>query len=88
MLDNLIISGRNDKEHLKILRNVFHKICEYGFQLNESKCKYLQDSVNYLGHTITAQGTRTSEENVHPIQMPRLVDKKNPRIVRSGKFLS
>lgn len=78
LLDDCIVTGENEEEHLLVLRQVFQKIREYGFRLNREKCKFLQPSVRYLGHTISAAGVSTSGDKVEAIvKMPRPTDKKS-----------
>ncbi|KAL7676066.1 hypothetical protein ACOME3_002322 [Neoechinorhynchus agilis] len=51
-LDDIIITGGDDKEHISILRRVLSILEEKGFNLTEEKCKFMQTKVTYLGHTL------------------------------------
>jgi len=42
LLDDLIITGRNDSEHLENLKEVFKRCKEAGFQLNKEKCEFFK----------------------------------------------
>lgn len=64
MLDDLIVTGRDDGEHLDNLREVFKRCKEAGFQLNKDKCQFFKTQVEYLGHVIDKDGLRTSENKV------------------------
>ena len=61
-LDDVIITGRTREEHLKALDKVLGRLEEHG--LNREKCKFLQNSVEYLGHVITAEGLHQSPKKV------------------------
>ncbi len=42
------------------MEEVLRRLHVYGFRLKQSKCSLLQSSVEFLGHTIDAQGVHTS----------------------------
>lgn len=55
-MDDILVAGKNGREHLVRLRNVFNKIKECGLKVNLSKCQFFQKSICYLGHIIDAEG--------------------------------
>ncbi len=55
-IDDILITGKNDSEHLKTLRTVFDRLSEYGIRINRPKCKFMEVSVEYLGHVVNANG--------------------------------
>ncbi|XP_064463653.1 uncharacterized protein K02A2.6-like [Ornithodoros turicata] len=55
-LDDIIVTGRNDKEHLETLVQVLSRLREFGFTLKREKCAFLKRQVEYLGHVVTAEG--------------------------------
>ena len=59
-IDDIIITGKDDKEHLHLLATVLDRLQNHGFRVKKSKCVFMGDSVEYLGHRIDAQG-------LHPI---------------------
>ena len=59
-LDDIIVTGRTREEHLKALDKVLGRLEEHGLKANREKCKFLQNSVEYLGHVITAEVTKES----------------------------
>ena len=63
-LDDLIITGKTEDEHWENLKRLLAKLQEHGFRVNLQKCEFLQNSVEYLGHTIDKQGKRPSESAV------------------------
>ena len=54
-LDNILVTGANESEHLHNLGNVFQRLEEHGFRLKKEKCNFLAVSVEYLGHQITQE---------------------------------
>ena len=55
-LDDVLITGQNDDEHLKTLEMVFTRLEDYGLGLKKSKCEFLKIRVEYLGYCIDADG--------------------------------
>ena len=63
-----MITGANREDHLHNLEKVLSRSQEYGVRVNASKCVFMQSSVEYLGHTIDAEGLHTSPKKVKAIQ--------------------
>lgn len=55
-LDDIIVYGRNAKEHNFNLLKVLKAIKSNGIKLNPDKCNFLKTEINYLGHNITSAG--------------------------------
>ena len=49
-LDDILVSGRTDDEHLKNLEEVLRRLQFHGLRLKKDKCGFLQKSVEYVGH--------------------------------------
>ena len=63
-LDDILITGRNEQEHLSNLGKGSTKLEEAGLRLNKDKCWFMQSKVVYLGHVIdktvtSGQGTNS-----------------------------
>jgi hypothetical protein len=56
-LDDIIVTGRTREEHLKALDKVLGRLEEHGLKANREKCKFLQNSVEYLGTCHHCRGT-------------------------------
>ena len=52
MLDDIIITGKTEEEHIENLRCVLTKLKERGLKLNPAKCEYMQKEVAFLWHII------------------------------------
>ena len=46
-VDDILVSGKDDQDHLKNLYAVFDKLNEAGLTVNGSKCAFLQKEVTY-----------------------------------------
>ena len=65
-LDDILISGSTEEQHLTVLYEVLNRLDKAGLRVKKSKCEFLRPSVTYLGHQIDAEG-------LHPLQEhPRL----------------
>ena len=62
-IDDILVTGNTGAEHLSNLEEVMKRLREHGVCLKE----FLQDSVEYLGHCIDAQGVHTSEKKLKAI---------------------
>ena len=63
-LDDILITGATQTEHLSNLEQVSQRLLKYGVQAKKAKCAFLEDSVVYLGHRIDAQGLHTTVKKV------------------------
>lgn len=61
-LDDLIISGKDEKECKERLYTVLHKLKEFAIKVNLDKCEFFKGSVKYLGHLIDGNGIKPKEE--------------------------
>ncbi|XP_041439913.1 uncharacterized protein K02A2.6-like [Xenopus laevis] len=60
-LDDILITGSSVEEHLALLDKVLSKLKASGVRVKLSKCHFLQESVEYLGYRIDAQGLHPTE---------------------------
>ena len=56
ILDDMIITGRNDAEHLQNLERVLQRLQQYGLRVNIDKCYFMKERVTYCGHEIDKSG--------------------------------
>nr|XP_055067975.1 uncharacterized protein K02A2.6-like [Misgurnus anguillicaudatus] len=74
-LDDIIIWGRTPEEHERSLQGVMQRLRDAGLQINESKCHFRQTSLQFLGHTVTAQGIQPDKQHLCAIlQAPAPTD--------------
>ena len=70
-LDDILITGESEAQHLKNLEEVLCRLQENGLRLHKSKCHFFQRSVEYLGHHIDAEGIHTSDRKIKAILQAR-----------------
>ena len=67
-LDDVIVFGRTEEEHLERLRVVFERFWEFNLKLKPSKCSFFQLEIMYLAHHILWRGILPSWKNVLAMQ--------------------
>ena len=74
-LDDIIVTGATEKKHLNNLKITLGKLKVRGFRLRMDKCKFFQDTVEYLGHVIDSQGIHSHPAKIDAItNMPYLTN--------------
>ena len=92
-LDDVLIMGKDDSDHLATLEKVFDRLYQWGVHLKKTKCEFLKQSVQYLGHVVDVQGLYTSSDKVKAIKEAlRLTNQQQLKAFLSlvnyyGKFL-
>ena len=67
-IDDVLVTGKSEEEHLTALEEVLHRIMESGLRLRKDKCVFLAPSVVYLGHQIESEGLHPVAEKVEAVQ--------------------
>ena len=71
-IDDILITGQNDEQHLQNLANVLYRLEEHGLRLKRGKFQFLQPAVEYLGHRVDAEGIHTAEgKKIAILQAPQ-----------------
>ena len=55
-VDDVLIFSKTLDEHLEHLESVINRLEEVGLKLKASKCQFVREEVEYLGHVITPDG--------------------------------
>ena len=92
-IDDVLVTGSTVAEHLENLERVLERLQQYHLRAKKSKCSFLCDSVEYLGHRLDAEGLHTTDQKVEAVK--RAPRPRNVRELRSflgllhyyGKFL-
>ena len=66
-IDDILVAGESESEHLETLDEVLRRLKEAGLRLKQKKCAFMLPSVEYLGHQISADGLRPTEEKIRAI---------------------
>ena len=52
IFDDMIITGKDDQEHLDLLEEVLKRLKEHGLRVNREKCEFFQEKITYCGHVV------------------------------------
>ena len=66
-VDEILVSGRNDAEHLHNLKVVLSVLKEAGLTVKLPKCSFLQPQVTYCGYVVSEEGVKPMPENVEAV---------------------
>ena len=66
-IDDVLIHCRNHDDHLCHVREALRHIRAAHMRLNIQKCIFVSNSVQYLGHTVTAHGITPGKEKIEAI---------------------
>ena len=66
-LDDVLVLGKTLEEHLTNLTKVFSRIRGAGLRLKPKMCDFAQESVEYLGHVVSAEGIQTDPEKLRAV---------------------
>ena len=92
--DDILIWGKDKKEHNERLCAVLDRIKQANMKLNKSKCKIGLSEVAYVGHTFGTEGLKPSSEKIRAImEIPEPRNKKELQrfmgtVNYLGKFIS
>ena len=68
-LDDILVTGRTDEEHLHNIDKVLSRLATAGMRLNVDKCTFMAPEVTYLGYRIDKEGLNAVNEKVQAIAM-------------------
>ncbi|KII65266.1 Retrovirus-related Pol polyprotein [Thelohanellus kitauei] len=66
-LDDIIITGSDEREHLNNLEIVLCRLEKIGLTTQRSKCRFYQETINYLGHFIDKSGIHPDMSSIRPL---------------------
>jgi len=64
LLDDIIVTGRNEQDHLNHLDAVFQRLSDYGLRVNKNKCELFQNRIEYCGHEIDKEGLHKTKAKI------------------------
>ena len=67
-LDDILVAGRTEQEHLTHLARVLERLNSAGMKLKKEKCAFCLPQVEYLGHVISEEGLRPAASKVRAIK--------------------
>ena len=63
-LDDVLVFSETLEEHLRHLHSVMDRLAAAGLKLKPSKCRFIRQEVEYLGHVLTPNGLKPNPERV------------------------
>ena len=66
-VDDILVSGACDEDHLNNLEEVFKRLASAGLRLREKKCVFMEPQVTYLGHKVSKEGIQPLDDKVEAI---------------------
>ncbi|XP_062714079.1 uncharacterized protein K02A2.6-like [Aedes albopictus] len=70
-IDDILIFGKTESEHDAALESVLSTLKEYGVLLNQEKCVFKVQKLDFLGHTLSAEGIQPAQDKIAAIQQFR-----------------
>ena len=70
ILDDMIITGKDDDEHLENLKEVLKRLKEHGLRAKMEKCAFFQEIISYRGHEVDRDKTTEKEQAVVDAPQP------------------
>ena len=64
MSHDILVIGRTETEHLQNLHEVLSRLEKLGICVQKEKCSFFLPSVEYLGHIISAEGLKPTDDKV------------------------
>ena len=89
MMDDVLIFGKDRKQHDERLHAVFKRLEQAKVTLNGEKCQFNTTSVRFLGHVVDQDGIRPDPDNkMKPPQSVSEVRRFMGLVNQLGKFSS
>ncbi|GJP50835.1 hypothetical protein CLOM_g9992 [Closterium sp. NIES-68] len=67
-LDDILIYSKTREQHLKDLEAVFQRLQQHRLITKGSKCEFLKQELEFLGHVISTEGIRIDPKKLREIQ--------------------
>ena len=67
LLDDIVVTGRNDDKHLRNLENALKRLHDYGLSVNKNKCEFFNDQIEYCSCVIDCFGVHKSKSKINAI---------------------
>ena len=71
-LDDIIIFTKTIDEHIEAVKQILERIKEKDFRIKLTKCEFLKDSVQFLGHVVGKNGIGTDPGKILKIKEAQL----------------
>ena len=66
-INDVLITGETEDEHLSNLVEVLKRLQKHGVRSRRDKCHFMSDNAEYLGHRIDARGLHATNSKLKAI---------------------
>ncbi|XP_051784512.1 uncharacterized protein K02A2.6-like [Erpetoichthys calabaricus] len=66
-LDDILVTGADDREHLENLGKVLNRRADFGLRVNKNKCEFFKNSIEYCGHQIDKEGLHKCKNKIEAV---------------------
>ena len=73
-MDDILVSGQNEEDHINNIRRLLHRLDENGLKCRLEKCIFAQQSIEYLGHKLSNHGISKGAKVDAVLNMPAPTD--------------
>ena len=67
-IDDILVTGATQEEHLRTLEEVLRRLEKAGARLKREKCQFMLPMVEYLGHRISADGLQPTDSKIKALK--------------------
>ena len=67
IMDDILINGRDERQHDVRLQAAINRISQSGLKLNRDMCSFEQSQLSFMGHVIGQDGTKPDPEKIQAI---------------------
>lgn len=67
-IDDILVTGETEEEHLQNLDTALQRLEEADFTLKKIKCSFMQPEIDFLGYHIDADGRHPMDEEIRAIK--------------------
>ena len=67
-VDDILVSGKNDQNHIKNLNEVLERLKQAGLRLKMEKCILMKSSVEYLSYRVDMHSLHAIEKKVEAMK--------------------
>ncbi|XP_054742683.1 uncharacterized protein K02A2.6-like [Anastrepha obliqua] len=67
-IDDIIVAGASEQEHIERLAKVLHILQSAGIRCKKEKCEFLKTKLTYLGREISADGILPDESGIQAVK--------------------
>jgi len=67
-LDDILVLGKDEKDHLSNLHEVLQTFAKAGLKFNPAKCTFMSKEVEFLGNTFSTKGIKPSSKHIEALK--------------------